>query len=100
MVLDNLFSPGLVLASMVPCRDPCRQEAGPAGKLAGTQAALTGLQDTPWPGRDAVVGALVPRVGTRRPADVRKRSGDMSSIFYIIGVIVVIVFILSFLGLR
>jgi hypothetical protein len=31
---------------------------------------------------------------------VRKRSEDMSSIFYIIGVIVVIVFILSFLGLR
>jgi hypothetical protein len=39
-------------------------------------------------------------VGPRHPADAEKRSNDMSSIFYIIGVIVVIVFILSFLGLR
>jgi hypothetical protein len=85
---------------MVPCRDPWRQEAGPTGKLPGTQAALTGLQDAPGPGADAVVRAVDPRVGPRRPADVRQRSENMSSIFYIIGVIVVIVFILSFLGLR
>jgi hypothetical protein len=41
-----------------------------------------------------------PPCGAAAPGRPEKRSGDMSSIFYIIGVIVVIVFILSFLGLR
>ena len=35
-----------------------------------------------------------------RAARDGQRSGSMASIFYIIGVIVVVVFILSFLGLR
>ena len=44
-----------------------------------------------------------PDEGEKRPfgpLDMTERSGKVSSIFYIIGVIVVIVFILSFLGLR
>ena len=41
-----------------------------------------------------------PPYGVATPGRREKKERDMSSIFYIVGVIVVIVFILSFLGLR
>ena len=76
-----------------------RQEAWPGPALARSlrYRAISSAVTFERPARPLQAAGGAP---SARAARDRQRSGSMASIFYIIGVIVVVVFILSFLGLR